>query len=63
MSGGAEQPNLPPVTEEDKPVVEQMIQRLVRLRKRQTAHNSDTNYLTDAIDALQSFGQIKGWWT
>lgn len=63
MSGVAEQPSLPPVTEEDRPAVEKMIQHLGRLRKRQTAHKSDTAYLGRAIGALQSFGQIKGWWT
>ena len=37
----SEQPGLPPITEEDKPAMEATLRYLVRLRKRQTSHNSD----------------------
>jgi len=56
--------SLPPITEEDKPIVEKMIQQLVRLRKRQTANStpSSASELTDALKALHDFGAMKGWW-
>ena len=55
---------LPPITDEDKPAVEAMIKRLVRYRKRQTANAGawSTSDLTDAIESLQRFGAMKGWW-
>jgi len=54
-----------PITEEDKPAVESMIKRLVRLRKRQVEHSSHPSTaedLTCAIKSLQDFGALKGWW-
>ena len=54
---------LPPITEEDKPSIEQMIRKLVRFRKREHAHDRPyTMELDDAIEALQKYGNIKIWW-
>jgi hypothetical protein len=56
--------SLPPITEEDKPAVEKIIQQLVRLRKRQVSNStsSSATELSDAIKALHDFGAMKGWW-
>lgn len=43
---------LAPVTEEDKPIVERAIQKMVSLRRRETANGRTvtlTDYLSDAI--------------
>jgi len=56
---------LPPVTAEDKPAVEAMIKKLVRLRKREAqkaGYCYGNPYLDDAIEGLMDYGAIKGWW-
>jgi hypothetical protein len=54
--------SLPPITEEDKPIVANLIKKLVRLRKRAHAHGSKPIELDDAIKSLQEYGALKGWW-
>lgn len=61
---------LPPVTEEDKPAVLSMINRIKRLRKREADNSSrdirgnsyGNPYLDDALSGLLEYGEMKGWW-
>jgi len=59
-------PPLPPVTEEDMPAVKKMIERLVRLRKREAMHHPDYSpkqvELSDAIKSLIEYGCWHEWW-
>ena len=56
-------PPLAPVTEEDQDGVKAMLKRLDRLRKREHAHGKKWyTELDDAIEALQKYGAVKGWW-
>ncbi len=51
------------VTDEDKPIIEAMIKKLVRYRKRE--HEFGKKYYTeldDAIKSLKQYGELKGWW-
>ncbi len=53
--------SLPPITEDDKPSLESMIQQLVRLRRRYAAHSKyNSQELDDAIKSLHEFGAMKG---
>lgn len=51
------------VTEEDKPIIEAMIKKLVRYRKREHAFGKKYyNDLDDSIKSLRNYGALKGWW-
>ena len=55
---------LPPVTEEDMPAVKKMIERLVRMRKREVAHDHTVkaDQLSEAISELIEYGYWHDWW-
>ena len=55
---------LPPITDEDMPAVKKMIERLVRMRKRETGHGHSmkAEYLSDAIEQLIDYGYWHDWW-
>ena len=51
------------VTEEDKPIIQGMIAKLIRYRKREHAFGKKYyNDLDDAIKSLTEYGALKGWW-
>ncbi len=62
----AQENKLPPVTEEDMPAVKKMIERLVRMRKREAMHTSGYSVkqveVSDAIKHLIEYGYWHGWW-
>lgn len=54
-----------PITEEDKPAIRSMIEKLKRYRKREAEHASHrlgNPNLDDAINSLIEYGAMKSWW-
>lgn len=52
---------LAPITEEDKPALETLIKKLMRMRKREHAQGSKPIELDEAITGLCEYGYYKGW--